>query len=119
MKKKIGSSKPMKKYAMGGQDGPGDGNDSIPKVPRAVLDKINSGKLKPNDKGFNFNKFNKGSETQEYIPSRDRKKPSTMEYIPSRDDKKFPKEYLKKGGSVSKPKMKMGGSVKKSSSKKK
>jgi hypothetical protein len=40
MAKKIGTSKSMKKYEGGGQKGPGNGNDSIPKFNPALLDKI-------------------------------------------------------------------------------
>lgn len=108
MKKKIGSSKSMKKYGVGGQNGPGDGRDSIPSgaAIKAAFDRYKNssygkGGFGSEDKGSSQPKYPK-PKTMEYRPDRDGGKPKTMEYRPDRDGGKM--EYLKKGGSVSKMK---------------
>ena len=105
MKKKIGSSKSVKKMAMGGP-GPTDSIPSGPKISPELLDKMKKRVNSP----YNKNPSEVRARTMEYVPGRDGGKQSTMEYVPSRDDKKYPKEYYKKGGSVGKPKMAKGGS---------
>ena len=121
MKKKIGVSKSMKKYGMGGtNDGPGNGKDSIPSGSsigaraafEQMLEKSKSGKP-----GIAKPAFERGTYTP---PKFKNKLDSLRETNKERyGDGKEPKvEYLKKGGSVVKSKMKMGGAIKKSSKKK-
>jgi hypothetical protein len=105
MKKKIGSSKSMKKMAMGG---PGPKTDSIPSGPKISPAEMEMMKKRANSP---YNKFpSDRSKTMEFRPGRDDAKRKTMEYVPSRDGGKM--EFYKKGGSVGKkPKMAKGGST--------
>ena len=95
---KVGSSKkPMKKYKPGGVTGPGpgDGKDTIPSSAKAAFEKIKSKGQSPYGRG-------KDLENKKYD------KPRTMEFRYGRDNPK----------PITMMKMKMGGSVKKSSKKK-
>ena len=112
MAKKIGISKSMRKMEMGGgQNGPINGKDTIP-VKRTGAFFIDGEKLlTPAQKEFR-NRFNVGSEKK--------LTPEQQEYKNRFNvgDKNKKTTGLKNGGSVGKPKMKMGGAIKKSFKKK-
>lgn len=112
MKKKIGSSKSMKKYVAGGQSGPGDGRDSIPSgsaiygTAKAAKGAIDEYMKKKNSKpGPKYNTSNPTSISKPIYEIGKQEPSKSVKY-----------DKYKKGGSVGK--MKMGGAVKKSSKRK-